>query len=374
MRGRTAGFLLGPQAPAGGRRQKDRRIALKHPLVINLGVGRSGTTYAFNVLRERYEGRAYVMHEDMNARRARLRRFFRCYEPERIDAALADAWVASWVEKVDEMTASRPVIVTGSTTSHLAPVLARVFGERLRVFHVHRHPLNVCAASYVGPWDHDWHAPPSFEKDSTAPVLTPADPWVRHVEIEPRWSSLGPFAHIAYGWLERTGAGREFASRYPEVPHRLLSAEPQLFASEEWLEAVAGFAGLPVLPGVARKTPSRNTSWVRSVEERPLGDAWTQLRQLPELVALASSLGHGFGEEELAGRAAKYQLPSALGSRLRHATRYWQVRRSWVSSLRRAGIIPHAESGGHGDDPRPTSEAFSETLRHFRDRLRGEDP
>ena len=344
---------------------------MSHPVVINLGVGRSGTTYIYNVMRERYADVAHAVHEDLTARKARMRSMFRCYEPERIDAVLAQPQVAAWVDRLQELSQSRPVVVTGCTTSHLAPALLRVFGGRLRAIHVHRHPLNVCAATYIGPWSTDWAHPKDFREDPNAPALTARDPWVRHRELAAGERPLGPFAQIGYNWLERTSAGLEFAERFPEVPHRLLSAETEVFGSEAWLEAVAELANLPVRRGDARARPAQNSSWVRSLEERPLGEAWRQFAQLPELERFARTLGHSFDEAELERRAAKYQLPGGLGSRLRHACRYWQARRRLAALLRGRGWLP-AHSGAHGgEQPRGTGEAIAEAIRHVRGGSRG---
>jgi hypothetical protein len=339
---------------------------VSHPVVINLGVGRSGTTYIYNVMRERYADVAYALHEDLTARKARMRSMFRCYEPERIAAVLAEPQVAAWVERLRQLSDSRPVVVTGCTTSHLAPALLHVFGERLRTIHVHRHPLNVCAATYVGPWSTDWKQPKEWGADPNSPALTPDDPWVRHRRLERGDQALGPFAQIGYNWLERTGAGLEFSQRHPHVPHRELAAEREVFGSEAWLEAIAELSGLPVRRGDAQARSAQNSSWIRSLEERPLGDAWRQFAQLPELARLAGSLGHSFDEAELARRAAKYQLPPGIGSRLRHACGYWQARRRVAKLLRGRGWLP-PRSGAHGgEQPRSTSEAISEAMRHLR--------
>ena len=343
---------------------------MSFPIVINLGVGRSGTTYIYNVLREGYGSDAHVMHEDLTSRRARMRSAFRCFDPARIDEVHADPTVAAWVEKLRALAQSRPVIVTGSTTSHLAPLLLREFGERLRTIHVHRHPLNVCAASYVGNWSVDWMGTPEWQVQPNAPVLSPRDPFVRFSHLGERWPGMDAFERMSYNWLERTSAGIEFANLHPQVPHTLLSAESQVFNSHEYLEVIAGYAGLPVLePGV--KQANRNVSWLRSLEERPLGTAWRGLRQIPDALELAATLGHDCSDEELERRAARYQLPPGLGSRVRHWSRFWQLRRECAALARRAGLLPPRRAGKEGADARPAGETAAEVFEHVHSRLRG---
>jgi hypothetical protein len=230
--------------------------------------------------------------------------------------------------------------------------------------------LNVCAAAYIGPWSTDWSQPKDWREEPNSPSLTPRDPWVRHRDLEAGDQPLGPFAQIGYNWLERTSAGLEFAQRYPQVPHHLLSAERDVFGSEAWLEAVAGLAGLPVRRGDPTARAAQNSSWLRSLEERPLGEAWREFAQIPELERLARSLGHSFDEAELERRAAKYQLPAGLGSRLRHACRYWQARRRLAAMLRERGWLP-ARTGAHGgEQPRSTGAAIAEAVRHVRGKSR----
>jgi len=335
---------------------------VSYPVVINLGVGRSGTTFIYNVLRRRYADEAFILHEDLSARRARMRRFFRCFEQERIALALAEPSVAAWVERVEKMAQSRPVVVTGCTTAHLAPVLLRVFGDRLRTVHVHRHPLSVCAAVFVGPWGVEWDRASDWKEDPNIPILTPFDPSTRYRALQSRWNELGPFARIAYSWLERTSAGLEFSQRNPHVPTRVLSAESEVFGSEAYLEAIAGFAGLTPRDGREEAQPARNASWRRSLEERPLGTAWHDLQQIPEVTEFARSLGYGFDDAELESRAARYQLPAGLGSRLRHRTRFWQARRWLARWLREKALIPRGRPAEDGGEPRSLAEAVSEVL------------
>lgn len=341
------------------------------PVVVNLGVGRSGTTYIHNVLRSVYAGRAAVLHEDINGRTARLRKYFRCYQPERIEAAAREPGIAAWVERIKSIARSQPVIVTGYTTAHLGPVLAAELGDQLRTIHVHRHPLNVVAASYIGPWSVDWPSIPTYAEDPNGRVLTPSDPHVRFNELGVDWPLLPPFARIAYQWLEMTSAAVEFPQRYPHIPHRLIDARRDVFESQHYLATIAGLLELKPAAGDTIPHRDQNAGWRRSLEERPLDDNWTSVLSLPALVTLATELGHDCSMPELERRAGRYQLPAGVASLIRHRTHYWQRRRAFAAWLRGRGVIAGRSAVAGGGAPRSTMGAIQETARFWRDRLFG---
>ncbi len=336
---------------------------MSHPILVNLGVGRSGTTYLFNRLTSSLAGRAFVLHEDVKARAARLRKLFRCFEQERIREALVEPTVMAWVDRVRLLADTMPVIVTGSTTSHLAPVLHHLCGDQLRTFHVTRHPINVVAAMYIGTWSTDWTRISPYDEDPTGWVLTPHDPWVRFSQVAERWHRLGPYARMAYNWLERTSAGMEFTSRHPEVMHAHLEATSDVFASERYLREIARLLDLVEPIEVPPFGAQQNTSWKRSVEERPLGDAWKEIFELPELTEFSAKLGYAFDAASITANTQKYQLPVSIGSRLRHHARYWQLRRSIAAFLRTAGLIPEGVPVLGGGAPRSTWSALRDAAR-----------
>lgn len=343
------------------------------PIVMNLGVGRSGTTFAHNQLKILLAGRAHVLHEDINARTARVRQYFRCVETERVEAALSEPTVRQWLERVRALAAEKPVVITGGTTSHLAPAMRQLFGDRLRTIHVYRHPVNVAAAMYVGAWSTNWSNTRSFDADPTGWVLTPDDPHVRFRSLAPAWAGLGPFARIAYNWLERTAAALEFTRLYPEVRHADLKAEVDVFRSDRYIQEIVRLlelnpTGLAELP-----TTSQNAGWGRSLEERPLGEAWRQIFDVPEVIELATRLGYGFEPSGIEANTRRYQLPAGVGPWLRHHLRYWQARRRIVTFLRARALIPQGQPVLGGGKPRSSLSALGDLLPSVLRRGSGKD-
>jgi hypothetical protein len=205
--------------------------------------------------------------------------------------------------------------------------------------------------------------------------LTPFDEAVRYTSVRDRWETLGGFARIAYNWLERTAAAVEFSSlNAAKVAHIDLDARRDLFESSAFLNQIATLierepcASAPSLPH------DRNAGWKRALEERPLANAWRELFALPELIDFASSLNYNCSEEALSNAARRYQRPPGIGPWLRHRTRYWQVRRSLVKSLRRRSWLPPAKAVPGGVPPRSTWSALAEVVGLGRSRVgeRGE--
>src|SRR5690606_33656461 len=227
---------------------------------------------------------------------------------------------------------------------------------------VHRHPLNACAASFVGHWTVDWSSLPSYEEDSTAGALRPDDPWIRYPEMLEVWRDAGPLGRIAYNCLERNAAAIEFTASHPTVPHLTLAAEDQVFKGLEYVEHLSSLIGIPLATGEVPNVP-RNAGWVRSLEERPLGDSWSCLPELAEVVHLAEQLGYVMSEQALRSRADRYQLPDSIASRIRFATRYWQHRRAIAAWLRTRGVIPQANAQTGGARPRSLAGAFREAMQ-----------
>ncbi len=344
---------------------------MNHPIVINLGVGRSGTTFLHNALRVAYAGRVHVLHEDLHGRVAGIRRYFRGYEPARIQAALADTNIAAWTTHLRELATSQPVIVTGSTSSHLAPALHALLGEQMRTFHLHRHPLNVCAAAFVGAWGTDWLQIKSHALDPTLWILTPADPHVRFPQLTSIWPQLGAFGRMAYNWLERTAAACEFESRFAgSNQHVSLHAQHDVFNSDTYLQRLGTLLEREPDTAIVDAGLKQNAAWQRALEERPLGDAWQELLQLPEVVQLAASLGHPCEQADLRRAALRYQLPSGFGSWMRNKTAYWQWRRRAARVLRANNWLPHAINQQGGGAPRPTRLALAEAARFGIGRLK----
>jgi hypothetical protein len=292
---------------------------------------------------------------------ARLRRLFRCFETERQDEALRDPVIGAFVNDVARTAESRPVAIFGNTLSHLAPVFHRVFGDRLRLLHLHRDPVVTAASIYVKTQPEWWRRVGGYEDDSHGLRITPFDPHARFREYRERWASLSLFEVILYQWLERHAYALEAVERLAVRSLSLRSED--LFASpESAVASIAGFAGLePPDPAVLTRA-RRNQSWARSLERHPLGGEWRTYPRHPAVVDLARRLGHPMEPDAIEREMARYRLPPGILPWLRHRSRYWDRRERATRWLRERGIVPANRSDRAGLPPRSLPEAVRETL------------
>lgn len=349
-----------------------------HPLLINLGYGRSGTTFAYNLLRANLP-EAVVWHERLSARQARRVELFRCDALARPDdAGGADgptAWdpsaeenaaIAAMLDEADEVLRTQPLVILGGTMSHLAPLLIGRYGaDRVSTFHLHRHPFLVSAAALTSSGPDMWTDIPLDRADRGRWKLTPLEDRVAYPELRSVWDGLSPYCRMAYQWLEQTRYAADFPALHPEVgsldlPSQSLFADPRRlvdFARERLGLGPRGSIDVPA---------NQNATWLRNRERNPLGERdWMAARELEPLVAFGESLGYEFGVETLRGRLAKYALPDGWSSRLRHATGYWRMRERLAASLRRIGLVPPRQIDHDGSQPRSAGAAIAEAGRHL---------
>jgi hypothetical protein len=337
------------------------------PLVLNIGVGRSGTTFCANALRQIYGDDVLIEHEPLTARQARMRAFFRCYEEPRRKSALKSPHVAALMTRVERQMRSRPVVIAGHTLAHLAPALADRFPDQLRVIHLHRHPIPVTASGFVNDLDIQYERIPELAADPDSWKFTPFDPHVQFPSVGAVWPRLGRFGRIVYQWLEHCAAGEEFPQRVPQVPFASLQADEHVFRSDRFIDVFADFIGRSPARRLDRSRLRQNPTWTRMREENPLGNAWREYRRMPELVRFAEALGYVFDDEQVATDMRKYQLPATAGARVRHAVRYWQFRRWSAGLLRRWRLLPQQNPVLGGGPPRPTIDAVREAVASGRD-------
>lgn len=329
-------------------------------VLVTLTMPRAGTTLLDSLARAGYGDGVRSEHEPMQ-HAARLRRFFRCWEEDRQREALEDPAIGPFVRGV--VAESRPVLLFGNTLSHLAPLFARVAGDRLRLLHLHRDPVVTAASIYVKSrpewWDLD-----DYDADSHGLRISPYDPHARFVEYRDRWPSMSRFERILYQWLERNAFALEMRERHPEVPFLSVRSE-DLFADVDGVFGrIAGLAGLEP-PGRVDEDRSgrQNRAWGRSLEQSPIGERWRAYEDHPRALELARSLGHSVDPAETERRMERYRRPAGLLPWLRHRTRFWDLRRAVAEALRERGILPPQPDDRAGLPPRSALETVRDALR-----------
>lgn len=292
---------------------------------------------------------------------ARPRHLFRCYDAELQDLALADPEIGGFVRGVARTSEDKPVLLFGNTLSHLAPVFRRVLGDRLRLLHLHRDPVITAASIWVKTRPEWWHLR-SYDEDPYGVRISPFDPHVRFVSYRDRWETLSLFERILYQWLERHTAALEAHDRMPGIPFLSLRSE-DLFADPlATIDRLAEFVGLDPPERASREAPRRNATWDRTLEVRPIGDAWRAYRSHPEVLELAERLGHPHDPADLERQMERYQLPGGLMPWIRHRTGYWELRDRASHWLRGRGILPPPSQAARGLPPRPVTGVVREAI------------
>jgi hypothetical protein len=333
---------------------------ISHTVLLALTVPRSGTTLLHTCFREGWSDRVRSEHEPIQ-HAARLRRLFRCFDAERQDEALLDPVIGGFVRDVARTAETRPVAIFGNTLSHLAPVLRRVVGDRLRLVHLHRDPVVTAASIFVKTRPEWWSRVGRYEDDSHGLRITPFDPHAGFREYRERWASLSLFDVILYQWLERHAYALEAAERL-DVPVLSMRSEDLFADPESAVESLARFAGLGPPGPAAVERARRNPSWTRSLERHPLGEEWRTYERHPAVVDLARRLGHPLDPPALEREMARYRLPAGILPWLRHRTGYWDRRERAAHWLRSRGIVPAGGSERAGMPPRSLRDALREAV------------
>lgn len=331
-----------------------------YPVLVTLTMPRAGTTLLYSLSEAAWGDSARSEHEPLQ-HAARLRRFFRCFEEDRQREALGDPAVGGFVRGVERDARTRPVLIFGNTLSHLAPLLAGVVGDRLRMLHLHRDPVATAASIYVKSRP-EWWDLGEFEDDPYGLRITPFDPPARFVEYRERWGSMSRFERILYQWLERNAFALEMRERYPDIPFLSIRSE-ELFADVPGtFSRIAGFVGLEPPAEALADSGWENRAWRRSLEQNLLGDEWRDYLRHPRVLDLARGLGHPMDPATVERRMEPYQLPSGAMAWLRHRTRFWEARRSVARLLRGKGILPPQPEERAGLPPRSLGDLIRDAL------------
>jgi hypothetical protein len=198
--------------------------------VVVLSTGRCGTQWLTKTLAELYGDELRVEHEPIGPLYA-PRRFFRSYAQP--DAILAVPEVRAHVEAI--AASERPYVETGWPLFAALPLLASMFGSRLRVIHLTRHPVpsalsHLAHSSYAGS--------PRDDAYTRLATLGPRDPRVFQPHYAARWDDLTPYEKCLY-WVTEVGMfGLEFEQRFRDMPFLRVKAEDLLGGDRDTLRAL----------------------------------------------------------------------------------------------------------------------------------------
>ncbi len=343
---------------------------MTHPVLLTIAMPRSGTSFCFHLAKIYFSDKARIEHEPIGSRAAKFRHFFRCFDPESQERALQDPVISDFVTGVQRSAETKPVMIFGNTLSHLAPILASIFGDRLRILHLHRHPVINTAALYVHTEQHNWRNIPPYDEEPWGKILTPFDPNTVFQHYCERWEKTSIFERMLYHWLEVTSYAAECHRTFCDIPYLELSADT-LFKDDNAVMRIFDLMGLerPGLPLNRAESP-KNATWQRTIEETPLGASWRAYEHHRDVIATGQRLGYTFDSVKLETILAKYQVPQRVFPLLRHHLRWWQIRRHVAEFLRAKHLLPPA-TYQQGLQPRTSGRIYSEWVHHIKSRLKG---
>ncbi len=287
-------------------------------ITLVLNAGRSGSTYLEHLLRTSYADDCYIAHEDIPVQVSKPKLYNRAYTPERIEQVLADKPLRAVIDRWKSELEKHPVIETGWTSYHLAPVLLHVFGEQLQVIVMHRDPVSFAfSRANMG----NYH-PKTFYDD--AHEVSPFDEFSIAPQKRAMWADMNHFERCMYWWWVIYLESLEFLDRHPEVHHKIVKSK-DIFSLKR-LDEVIRYMQLD--PAKLKTTEVEQNPLAQYVRETfPVGEEWRNYEKHPDILAFAEELGgYKHSTEQLEKTAQKYKLPDGLGPLVRNRLQYWRLK------------------------------------------------
>jgi hypothetical protein len=265
------------------------------PLVIAfLSTGRCGTQWLSAAFRELYPA-LWVEHEPIGPRYAPRQYFRRYTDPE---AILEVPEVAEHLSAV--AASSRMYVETGWPLFAALPLMCRLFGRRLRIVHLTRHPVpsalsHMAHKSYAGS--------PRDDAYTRLATLGPEDRGVIAGDYGERWAELSSFEKCLFWWTQVHGFGLELESWAAGLPFLRLSSEALLSGAREPLERLVGFLDLPFDERWLERVKVPVDCW-RHRSDEEVDPLWVERH--PVTVEVARRLGYDASDVDVASLARRY--------------------------------------------------------------------
>lgn len=191
-----------------------------------LTTARSGTQWIHHSLAQLFPDTLVVEHEPVGyAYQPR-----RCLRNAKMQRKIrAERIVARHIERIHRILETKSYVEVGFPSYGVMPLLAREFGDRLKIVQYLRHPVRV-AASLVTLGFYDRSARPDLD---TSISPQPFDPGARLAQFRGRWETMSRFERGLYYWSEVHGYGRELRSACPHTPFHRTRFEDLLRSSAE---------------------------------------------------------------------------------------------------------------------------------------------
>jgi hypothetical protein len=198
-------------------------------------------------------------------------------------------------------SSSQTYIETGWPLFPALPVMSRLFGRRLRIVHITRHPVS-SALSYAARGS--YAGSPCDDGYSRLATLGPSDPGVFATEYAGGWDQLSSFERCLFWWTEVHRFGLEMSERLDAVPLIRVRAERLLGGDRSELERLLEFIGLPWRDAWLARTRQIVDRWHHRTNARL--DPMAVLEH-PLAVETAARLGYDAARVDLAALEARYR-------------------------------------------------------------------
>ena len=296
----------------------------ERPIVLTISPGRSGTKFLFNTFRENYSNEGEFLHELLDQGDSKPAIYHRCFDDHLLNQLSHEPAISRVVSDWSEKSAKKPIVEFGWTMSHLAPLIYREFGARLKVLNVVRHPIAQAASTAIQ------GAYKEYKSEDWA--ITPLHPQSRFKSYSKTWNDMFVFEKCLFRWMEVVAYSEELKERFPEIQFMTVKSE-DFFRSKKTIAEIADFMGFENDRKI-ELSPKKNEIQLFNLERRPIGAEWKRYDKFPELVKLAGTYGFDMSESFVEELISRYQLPSGVWPFLRHHLGYWTIKERVGKALR----------------------------------------
>jgi Sulfotransferase domain len=252
-------------------------------VVFFLSTGRCGTQWLTSALQTVYGDIAEVAHEPVGPH-YRPKIFLRA--PHRLHELRSIPAVAHHLAAIVERSQSKSYIELGWPSFSAIPLLKDLFGQRLRLVHLVRHPVPT-ALSLV---THNFYQP-AVRNDAYVRYaqLEPFDSGVLLKEYQESWSKMSVFEKCLFQWVEINLYAEEIRELFRNIPFLRIKMEDMLAPDSGALRELLEFMKLPFRPQILdfqkRRVDSFNWQTNTSLD-------WREVYKHVHVLTLAERYGY----------------------------------------------------------------------------------
>ena len=267
-------------------------------VIFFISTGRCGTQWVEAMLASLYEDYAVVRHEPLKAQ-YNPKKFFRAYD--KIEELRNVPEIKKHIDYIHNVTTNKSYIETGWPFFAALPLFYDIFGERLKLVHLIRHPVEVGLSLVT----HHCYFPDRVDQYSRFAMLDPFDAGITQKECAKRWKRMNPYEKSLFHWTEINLYALELQKRFNEIPVLRVKFEDIFQEKSEKLKELVAFLGLPFREEVF-KFQGRHidqwhtkTNWVIN---------WKDIFKHPNTVELAGELDYNFDIEKIEKMRHRYLI------------------------------------------------------------------